>query len=108
MNVASQQDIRELAYQLWKKDVESNKPEQPSNVYWDEAAFQLTPRTWVIRSGELSLEGEGPLAEVIDAALIHANHNSIYLSESMNVSSDCNRNHVIDTIPNLIRLGLMV
>ncbi len=103
------EQVRELAYQLWKRDVEANKLERGADEYWADAEYQLTPRTWFLKSGELKLEGEGPLPEVIDVALRHANHHNVALSESMTITDNCSScNYVVDTIPNLIRLGLLV
>jgi len=100
-------EVRELAYQLWKSDIEANKPEKSSDDYWKEAEFQLSPQHWRVSSGALCLKGEGPLQEVIDNSLRHANYHTICLGESMTVTENGeSRQYVIETIPQLIRLGL--
>lgn len=100
-----EQKIRERAYKLWDDDQRNNKVELTADDYWKEAERQCMFRPYSIRSGELVVDGEGPLDEVIDGALFHAYNNNICLSESMTLVDCDGRNYVVETLPNLVRLG---
>lgn len=99
-------EIQNKAYLLWEKDRQENKPERDPASYWAEAELRCLSRSYNVRSGELDVEGEGPLDDVVDGALHHAHNNNIYLSESMTLLDCEGRSYVIDTLSNLVRLGL--
>lgn len=99
--VASEQDIRNLAYALWEKD----GGRLSSQEYWEEAVWQLSTDKWNISSGELRLEGEGPLNEVISFAVRYASENNIFLGDTVTISDCVGRNYTVAS-SSAIQLGL--
>lgn len=100
--VASEQDIRNLAYALWEKD----GGRLSSQEYWEEAVWQLSTDKWNISSGELRLEGEGPLNEVINFAVRYASENNIFLGDTVTLSDCVGRNYTVATPSAIQQLGL--
>lgn len=70
------QKIQDRAYQLWEQ---AGRPQCDGAAFWQQAESELAHRKRYVRSGELRVEGEGTVDEVLDLALTHAWNNSLKL-----------------------------
>jgi hypothetical protein len=101
--VASEQDIRDRAYALWEKDEIKKSPEQ----YWNDAVWQLSTDRWNVESGELKVECEGALDEVIYSVVQYATKYNIFLGDEIRLTDPENRSLTVATFPILKKLGLV-
>ena len=97
--------IQERAYLLWEQ---AGRPETDGLEFWQRAEAELqSTKKWEIRSGELKVEGEGPLDDVLSLALQHANKHTLALSaQTLAFPDGASQPLEIETIPHLQRLGL--
>lgn len=101
--------IRELAYTLWEQ---SGKPSGQDKQFWDDAVNRLAPKTWFVRSGELTVSGHGELQEVLSLALTHAADEGWSLGPDILISSvsfdqaDGEPEYGLDTVTELDRLEI--
>ena len=91
------------AYLLWEA---AGRPQDDGQYFWQQAQDKLTNNKWVVISGELSIEGEGTVNDVVATALAYANKNNILLANVVTVAGPDYLLTIRDTLSELKRCGL--